>query len=188
MFIVWLTFIVCLALVLYTIFLMVGDIAGAPFVPLVQKDLNVIFKHLKVKKSDVFVDLGSGDGRVVRIATQTLGIPSIGVEINPFLVVYSRILSRLKKDSQAHFILQNFQNFPLTSATMVFMYLYPEAVIKLGTKIQKECLKGTQIISVAFAIPEWEKNLYKAFSTPSGKMVYWYKLPSQSHDFSHKGG
>lgn len=178
MFFVWLAFIACLALVSYTIFLMVGEVAGAPFVPISQKDLAVIFNRLKVKGSDVFVDLGSGDGRVVRSAAQILNIPSIGVEINPFLVAYSQIVSRLKKDYQAQFVLQNLYNFPLANKTIIFMYLYPKTVKNLSEKIQKECLKGTRVVSVTFAIHKWKDKLYQTFSTPSGKTVYCYKLPA----------
>jgi hypothetical protein len=67
---------------------------GAPFLPTASKGLNVMFQELK-KQSIIaknihankplnFVDLGSGDGRVVfRAAREGFFTKSIGYEINP---------------------------------------------------------------------------------------------------------
>ena len=67
---------------------------GAPFLPTASKGLNVMFQELKrqptvsasLKKNTKlnFVDLGSGDGRVVfRAAREGLFHKSVGYEINP---------------------------------------------------------------------------------------------------------
>ena len=67
---------------------------GAPFLPTASKGLNVMFQELKkqpiiaqnihANKPLNFVDLGSGDGRVVfRAAREGLFTKSIGYEINP---------------------------------------------------------------------------------------------------------
>lgn len=63
---------------------------GAPYLPTFRNKLNQMFaplpKHFasKAKKQLTFVDLGSGDGRVVfRAAREGLFHKSIGYEINP---------------------------------------------------------------------------------------------------------
>jgi len=64
---------------------------GAPFLPTALKGLNVMFQELKKQPIIAnktrplnFVDLGSGDGRVVfRAAREGLFTKSIGYEINP---------------------------------------------------------------------------------------------------------
>ena len=67
---------------------------GAPYLPSFQKKLNVMFTQLR-KDTNIaqrlgektplrFVDLGSGDGRVVfRAAREGIFVKSIGYEINP---------------------------------------------------------------------------------------------------------
>ena len=69
---------------------------GAPFLPTASKGLNIMFKELRKqpvilggKKNLTFLDLGSGDGRVVfRASREGLFHKSIGYEINPGTFVY----------------------------------------------------------------------------------------------------
>jgi hypothetical protein len=67
---------------------------GAPFLPTASKGLEDIFHEIKKqpnimeaiqsKKKLHFLDLGSGDGRVVfRAAREGIFYKSVGVEINP---------------------------------------------------------------------------------------------------------
>lgn len=67
---------------------------GAPYLPSFSKKLDIMFQQLKkdthvIQKSKegkplTFVDLGSGDGRVVfRAAREGIFTKSIGYEINP---------------------------------------------------------------------------------------------------------
>lgn len=66
-------------------------LTGAPFVPSLNKDLRVIFKKLyPLGKNDLLVDLGSGDGKVLKVAN-SFGASALGVEINPLLYLFSKI-------------------------------------------------------------------------------------------------
>lgn len=62
---------------------------GPPFVPMLRRDMKVLFDDLKLGKNDHVVDLGAGDGRVLQMAAGR-GARVSGVEINPFLVLISR--------------------------------------------------------------------------------------------------
>lgn len=66
---------------------------GAPYVPSLNTRLRLAFDDLyTVGESDVLVDIGSGDGRVLREVSRRGG-RAIGYEINPLLVIVSRLLS-----------------------------------------------------------------------------------------------
>jgi len=66
---------------------------GAPYVPSRKKYIDRAFRHLyELGPRDVLVDIGSGDGVVLRAATR-FGAKAIGYEINPVLVFVSRLLS-----------------------------------------------------------------------------------------------
>ncbi|MDQ7020887.1 MAG: hypothetical protein Q9M91_03500 [Candidatus Dojkabacteria bacterium] len=62
---------------------------STPFYPSRVKHLKEAFQKLglEVTKSTNFVDLGSGDGRVVVWAAR-MGMKSTGIELNPFLTFY----------------------------------------------------------------------------------------------------
>ena len=73
---------------------------GAPYVPSHRKYVRLAFTKLyHLKPDDVLVDLGSGDGTVLRIAASK-GATAIGYELNPLLVVISQILARGDKRQQ----------------------------------------------------------------------------------------
>lgn len=67
---------------------------GAPYVPTKRRLLDNAFKELyPLSKKDTLVDIGSGDGVVLRAAAR-YGAKAVGYEINPILVVISRLVSR----------------------------------------------------------------------------------------------
>lgn len=67
---------------------------GAPYVPSHHKFVRLAFTKLyALSKDDVIVDLGSGDGAVLRIAAEKAK-KAIGYELNPALVGISRLLAR----------------------------------------------------------------------------------------------
>jgi hypothetical protein len=67
---------------------------GAPYVPSHKVYIRKALRELyKLDKDDVLVDIGSGDGVVLREASK-MGARAVGYEINPILVLVSRFLSR----------------------------------------------------------------------------------------------
>lgn len=65
---------------------------GAPYVPSQRRYLKRLFDHIRLSQDDVVVDLGSGDGLVLRMARR-YGARAIGYELNPLLVTASRLMS-----------------------------------------------------------------------------------------------
>lgn len=69
-------------------------LVGAPYVPSKRRDVARAFDELYcINSHDTLVDIGSGDGIVLREAARR-GARAIGYEINPVLVVISRLLCR----------------------------------------------------------------------------------------------
>jgi len=67
---------------------------GAPYVPSQKRYVRQAFDELyPLGIRDVLVDVGSGDGIVLRLAAER-GAQAIGYELNPLLVIISRWLSR----------------------------------------------------------------------------------------------
>ena len=149
-----------------------GDFLGAPFVPTSGQALDQILKKAKLKKGSVFIELGSGDGRLVMRAVQLCGVKGIGVEFNPLLVWYSRLMAKLLAISNLQFYQQNLFSTDLRSADTISFFLYPKTIRKLTKKIIKECRPKTLIISHGFRVKEFEQYLTliierKVFSTYS---------------------
>jgi hypothetical protein len=67
---------------------------GAPFVPTRKKWIDDAMKLAGVGPGDVVVDLGSGDGAFLSAALEHGARRVVGYEINPWLVVWSRLKLR----------------------------------------------------------------------------------------------
>ncbi len=110
---------------------------GSPYVPSHSLQVKNAFTELyNISKKDVLVDIGSGDGLVLRAAAK-LGARAVGYEINPILVVVSKLLSRKYKNINvmlADFWLTNLPD----NVTVVYVFSVTRDVKKIVDKIQKE--------------------------------------------------
>jgi len=161
---------------LFGVGLLFSAFKGAPYVPTSKKQLETILKNIDFKKGRRLVELGSGDGRMIRYAVKKYGISGVGIEINPLLVWWSRFLSlRDGTDKKISFMRKNVFDYSLKNTDYLYIFLMPELIVKLLPKFKKELKKGVIIISHGFKIVGFEKKLIhqepdKTFST------YYYKI------------
>jgi len=125
---------------------------GAPYVPSHRRQLERAFTELyKLTDKDTLVDLGSGDGIVLRAAARH-GAAVIGYELNPFLVLYSW-LHRGKKQKV---YLQDFlllQHLP-PEVTVVYIFATGSSIESIGRKMQQwSAAQPLHLISYGFELP-----------------------------------
>lgn len=132
----------------------VSSIYGAPYVPISRKLMEGLLSFGGLSPHDVFYDLGSGDGRVIRTAIYEFGVTkAIGYEIAFWPYLVSRFSCRkLVKNKTITINRANIFAADLSSATFIYMYLFPELVQRLAVKISKECHSGTKILCPSFSI------------------------------------
>lgn len=157
------------------VFMIAGDLAGAPFVPSDVRFLEKIFRTAKFKPGKEFLDIGSGDGRAVRLAANEYGLKATGIELQPYLVWYSKFRSRSINGNKTEFIRRNFFRGKLPKADYIYFYLFPRTVEKLGEKISAECRPGTVVISRAFEIKNLKRKLTNKIEE-GGRRAYFYRI------------
>ena len=110
---------------------------GAPYVPSRRRDLDRAFGELyPLGVDDVLVDIGSGDGIVLRCASER-GARAVGYELNPILVYISRFLSR--KDPGVSVFIADFWRINLPDdTTIVYTFGETRDIGKMYQKIQTE--------------------------------------------------
>jgi hypothetical protein len=110
---------------------------GAPYVPSQPKYIKRAFTKLyPLSGHDTLVDVGSGDGVVLRIAS-AFGARAIGYELHPVLVLISGLLSR--RDSKVTVRLADFWFTPLPdTTTIVYAFLVTRDVKKMIKKMNSE--------------------------------------------------
>lgn len=110
---------------------------GAPYVPSMKRYVREAFNELyPLSKKDVLVDVGSGDGVVLRLAAEK-GSRAIGYELNPILVAVSRVLSRRYKNVTIEFADFWFTKLP-SNVTVVYAFTASPYIKKMTTKMQSE--------------------------------------------------
>lgn len=110
---------------------------GAPYVPSQRKYIQQAFQELyPISKSDVLVDIGSGDGVVLREASK-LGAKTIGYEINPILALISRLLSLNNTKISVRFVDFWFSHLP-NDTTVVYVFATSSIVEKIKVWLQNE--------------------------------------------------
>ncbi len=158
----FLLIIACLGFVLFLLFAFVVAF-GAPYLPTLKPQVEEALKLVDLKKGQTLLELGSGDGRVL-FAAADKGLVAIGYELNPLLVLYSRIRAR-KYKGQVKIYWRNFWAVTLPPADGIFVFLLDNYMIKLDTMIVQQTSKPVKLVSFAFKIPEKEpvtesKGLY----------------------------
>lgn len=143
----------------YLVYSFFCEFSGAPFVPTKRRVIGEILQQAKLKKGQVFYELGSGDGRVARFAAKKYHVKATGFELNLLLVIYSVLMAKLQHLNNVSFIKRNVYKVSLKNVDVLFLFLLPGMVKKLETKILDECKNGTLIIAHGFKIPYLEKNL-----------------------------
>lgn len=128
---------------------------GAPYVPVRRRDVTKAFDELySLKKSDLLIDLGSGDGRVLREVSRR-GARAVGVELNPVLVVISRWLSRGDKSVSVRLGNLKRVTFP-EETTAVYLFATSRDVKGFTAKIEQEAARLGRplfVLSYGFALP-----------------------------------
>jgi hypothetical protein len=143
---------------------------GAPYIPVRRRDLEDAMALADLRPSDVVVDLGSGDGRVLEAAAEK-GARVIGYEINPLLCwIARRRLRRFGDRAIVHG--KNLLEADLSQATVIFVFGISQLMPKIGEMVRQKFLplaKGEikrepspsftrrgVLISVAFELPGFE--------------------------------
>lgn len=113
---------------------------GAPYVPSKRRDVERALTELYALSSDdVLVDIGSGDGVVLRVASRQ-GSRAIGYEIHPLLVAISKWLSR--HDSRVTTRLADFWKTQLPDdTTIVYTFGDGRDIDKMARKVQAEATR-----------------------------------------------
>ncbi|MBC7512074.1 hypothetical protein H7142_00220 [Candidatus Saccharibacteria bacterium] len=120
-------------------------LVGAPYVPSLRKEVRAAFDTLyPIGNDDVVVDLGSGDGVVLREAASR-GARCIGYELNPLLVVFSNI--RLGKAGTVT-LGDMWQATLPPDVTLVYVFTVSRDSRKLGRYLQTQANEQNRSIRV----------------------------------------
>ena len=127
---------------------------GAPYVPSQRRYLKrALTKLYPLGPDDVLVDVGSGDGVVIRMAVRLGASWAIGYELNPALVLASKFLAIGDKRIESR--LADFWLVELPpDLTVVYVFMVKKMSKRLEQKVQDHVNKHQKPVTViAYGIP-----------------------------------
>lgn len=124
---------------------------GALYVSTSRRRIAAFLDAVPMKAGQRFVDLGCGDGRVLRQAIKRYGVIGVGYEVNWLAYLKARLLCigihRLTVYRR------DFWKTDLSTADVVFCYLYPDVLKRLAAKLAVELKPEAVVVSGNFSLP-----------------------------------
>jgi SAM-dependent methyltransferase len=158
-----------------------------PFVPTPTDVVERMLDLARVGPDDYVIDLGSGDGRMIRIAAKKYGARGFGVDIDAELVKRSNDLAmREGVADRATFYQRDIFETVIADATVVTAYLLPHFNERLRPRYLAELRPGTRIVSHDFDLGAWTPDevvkMYSSekYGTGGNSTVMLWVVPAQA--------
>lgn len=124
---------------------------GALYVSTSAARIGRFLDAVPMAPGQLLVDLGCGDGRVLRFAVDRYAVRAVGYELNLLAYLRARLCCLGRKDVRV--VLGNFWEADLGRADVVFCYLFPDIMKRLADKVRREIRPGAVVVSCNFPIP-----------------------------------
>jgi trans-aconitate methyltransferase len=124
---------------------------GALYTSTSRVRISAFLDAVPMKAGQLFVDMGCGDGRVLRKVRQRYVVRAVGYELNLLAYIASRILCVGLKQIEIKW--RNFWKADLADADFVFCYLFPDVMEDLAVKLKKDLKPGAVVVSCNFDLP-----------------------------------
>lgn len=125
---------------------MYAMIFGAPMLRTSDKRLAAILKLADFKSTDRIVDLGCGDGKLIRAIANRGVMDVVGYEFSVPTYLLAKILTR----SKAKVVFANFWKQDLKDFNVIICFLLPRTMLDFEKKIWPHLSRGTKVISNEF--------------------------------------
>ena len=137
------------------------------YAPSPDSAIEKLIEVAGLKAGDLFVDLGSGDGRVVNTVAEVTGCTGVGVELDEEKVAASRQAGLSHKTL---FLCRDAMDADISHADVVYVYLEVATLKKLVPKF-KAMKVGARLYSYQHQVPELTGQQF--YKTENGKLFVW---------------
>ena len=124
---------------------------GALYVSTSRVRISAFLDAVPMCAGQLLVDIGCGDGRVLRQVRRKYEVRAVGYELNLLAYVKARLLCFGHEDIQVKW--RNFWTVDLSNADVVFCYLFPDVMKDLAAKLQSDLKPGAVVVSCNFHLP-----------------------------------
>ncbi len=168
LFAIKLTYILCTAAVL-------PITRGALYVSTSRVRISAFMDAVQMKPGQTMVDLGCGDGRVLRKVRKRWEVDCIGYELNLLAYLRARLKCLGMKDVEIR--LSSFWKADLSRADVVFCYLFPDVMKDLSAKLKASLKPGAVVVSCNFVLPNFTpRQVLRPGNSLHNDPIYIYRV------------
>jgi precorrin-6B methylase 2 len=153
----FLLFVILGLLVLVLYFVFASFYYGAGYQPTPRPVAARMLDLGGVGPTDVVYDLGAGTGALVFRAARERGARAVGVEVEPLRILILRLRRRWGPAAdRIRIVWGDFFRLDYREATVVLVFLWPDAMRRLAPRLAEELPKGARVVSYWHPVPGWE--------------------------------
>lgn len=145
---------------------------GAPYAPTLLPAVRRTFDEIGLGPDDFLVDLGAGDGKIVREAAAR-GARALGIELSPILWAVAKL--RTLGRARARIVFGNFYRPAPTNATVLFAFLMPNNMPRVRRWLKQQYLPRGRYF-LAYAFPLADVQPLRVVKVPNCAPVYVYDI------------
>ena len=139
-----------------------------PYVAANAQQLELLEKACRRRGVRRIVDLGSGDGVVCVELAKRLGAEARGVELNPWLVYYSRYSAwRENVGELCTFERGDLFKADVSDADAVALFVVPAMMSDLEKKLERELPRDACVLAARFPLATWTETRHEAHTVKS---------------------
>ncbi|MEF2176173.1 MAG: methionine biosynthesis protein MetW [Candidatus Absconditabacteria bacterium] len=177
----WISFLVITILFIVTFYVNVGlfmgtvRAKGVPYVGTMKGEINILKNHLKMKPGTKLIDLGCGDGKVLRLLVGSQGLnKGIGYDLNHIAVLWGKIINKYKKINNIEIKYNNFLKANLKEFDYIYIYLFPKHMAMYEDWIFENM--GDNAVIIANTFPFEKRKPFQMLLNDKGKeRIFLYK-------------
>jgi SAM-dependent methyltransferase len=161
------------------------------FEPTPHHAVGAMLQLAQVGPRDVLYDLGSGDGRIAIAAARRCGARAVGLEIDAARVQQATECARTAGLARrVRFVCQDLFDADLRPATVVTLFLLPEANWLLRPKLLRELAPGSRIVSYIHEMGDWKPRTMRCTVDRFGwyDRYYLWTVPARAQRRAAAGG
>jgi precorrin-6B methylase 2 len=148
-----------------------------PYVPTPEEVVKRMLELAKVKKDELVMDLGSGDGRIAIAAARDFGARAIGIDIDPQRIKEANEnAAKAGVTARVTFKQENLFETPIKDANVITMYLLTSVNAKLRPRLLDELRPGTRLVSHAFNMGDWKPDAHERVEN---RDVFFWVVPAK---------
>ena len=139
------------------------------------KVLDEIADIMDVKKKDVFMDLGSGDGRLVFKVYERALCKCFGYDLSPINIIISNVVRafRFPLSKDIVFEAQNVFKVDISKVKKIYCFLDEKSMDILKCRLEEFVKKGGEVYSYMYNVKGLKGE--KKMELSNGKELYIYK-------------